>query len=125
MNILDFFAMGSTIKAVFRLGFLPKREEFYELTPDQYEQYYKSNEQTGEKIFVLLPDDPQQYNDVASGNVLVIFTEREMHRFEGAGKTIESYCTESGKTFATFEEKLYYVAGQMPPSFSQGTKYAE
>lgn len=123
MLFWDIFHSVEAINAVFKLGFVPAKEEFYELTPEQYELYYSTNERTGEKIFMLLPDDPQIYNEVASGDVFVV-TEQEMSRFEGAGLTIERYCARSKKTFATFEDKLRYVAGKLPPFFTVGTKYA-
>jgi hypothetical protein len=124
MDVFDFLLSIETIKAVFKLGFLPSKEEFYELTPDQYEQYYASNEPANEKVFMLLPDDPQKYNEIAVDDVFVV-TEHEISSFESAGETIENYCKNSGRTFATFDEKLYYVAEQMPAVFSKGTKYAK
>jgi hypothetical protein len=122
MDILEFFQSAAAVKAVFTLGFLPTKEEFYELTPDQYEQYYANNEPTDEKIFMILPNDPQKYGEVASADVFVV-TEREMHSFESVGRTIENYCKDSKKKLKTFDEKLHYVADKMPPFFSEGTKY--
>jgi hypothetical protein len=124
MNFLDYLFFGGTINAIFRLGFIPKKEEFYELTPEQYAKYYANNEQTERKIFMLLPDDPQKYSKVASGDVFVI-EEDEIPFFEHVGKLMDECCQDSGKTFETFDEKLYYLAENMPPMLSGGTKYAK
>ncbi|MDR0567423.1 MAG: hypothetical protein LBG47_10400 [Prevotellaceae bacterium] len=123
MDILKLYLSVEAVNAVFRLGFLPAKEEFYELTPEQYAQYYSTNEKTNDKIFMLLPNDPQTYSRVASGDMFIV-TEQEVARFEKAGRIIESYCKDSEKTFATFEKKLRYVAGKVPSTCLLRTKYA-
>jgi hypothetical protein len=124
MNILDLFKSATALSAVFKLGYLPKREEFYELTPEQYEKYYETErmEEEGEKIYMLLPNDIQKYNELAAGDVFVV-SEKDLHYLENVDKIIDSYCED--RTFETFEDKLYYVATIVPGVFSEGTKFAK
>jgi hypothetical protein len=124
MNILDFFRMADALQVIFKLGFIPKREEFYELTPEQYEKYYEVEEmkENNEKLFMLLPDDIKKYNEIATGDALVL-SERDISNLEGIEPLIDKYCENSKKTFKTFEDKLYHVAGLVPDIFAAGTKF--
>ncbi|MDR1584013.1 MAG: hypothetical protein LBS55_12305 [Prevotellaceae bacterium] len=124
MNIFDLFRPAVLLNAVFQLGYIPKREEFYELTPEQYEKYYENEEmeEDNEKIFMLLPNDIEKYNELASGDVFAC-SEKEISEFEDVEKLIDKYCKNSGKTFKTFEDKLCYVASVVPPCFTAGTRF--
>jgi hypothetical protein len=125
MNIWDFFRSAEVLRALFLLGYIPKREEFYELTPEQYERYYETEgqgESKNQKIFMLLPHDVERYNEIASGDVFVM-TEEEISYFNDAERIVDSYCKNSDKTFNSLEEKLYYVAKFVPDVFIEGTKF--
>jgi hypothetical protein len=125
MNILDFLKSAEALKIVFQLGYMPEKDEFYELTPEQYEQYYKTEGQhdaRDRKIFMLLPHDAKKYNEIASEEVFVV-TEQEMSYFDNAGRIIESYCKNSDTPFDSFEDKLYYVAKLVPDVCVEGTKF--
>ncbi|MDR0700037.1 MAG: hypothetical protein LBG28_12625 [Tannerella sp.] len=125
MNILDIFRSAEVLKIVFQLGYMPEKEEFYELTPEQYEQYYKTEGQhdsRDQKVFMLLPHDAKKYNEIASGDVFVV-TEQEMSYFDSAKHLIESYCKDSDTPFDSFEDKLYYVAKFVPDICIKGTKF--
>jgi hypothetical protein len=124
MNIMDVFRSAAALQAVFKLGYIPKREEFYELTPEQYEKYYETEEmkEKEERIFMLLPDDIKKYNEIAAAEALV-FSEWDISGLEGIEKLIDRYCEGSGKTFETLEDKLYHVAGLVPDPFTEGTKF--
>jgi hypothetical protein len=126
MNIRDFFRSAAAFHAVFKLGFMPKKEEFYELTPEQYKKYYEAEkvEEVNEKIFMLLPNDVKKYNEIAAGKALV-FSERDISHLLGIEQIIDEYCAASKKTFKTFEDKLYHVADMVPDSFTAGTKFAK
>jgi hypothetical protein len=71
---------------------------------------------------MILPKDTQKYSELASQDVFVL-TESEIHFVKKGEQIIEKYCAESGKTFNSFEEKLYYVASVLPGVASEGTKY--
>jgi hypothetical protein len=113
------------LRAVFQFGYIPKREEFYELTPEQYDKYYASapNEPRDEKIFMLLPHDMQKYNELAAGDVYVC-TENELSYFDNIEVMLDRYCANSAKKFETLEDKLYYVAQFVPDVFTEDTKFS-
>jgi hypothetical protein len=124
MNIYDIFRSASAFRAVFKLGYIPKRSEFYELTPEQYKKYYETEKkiEEEEKIFMLLPSNVEKYNELASGDVYV-FSGRDIDYIMEIETLIDKYCMDSETTFETIEDKLYYVANLVPPSFISGTKF--
>jgi hypothetical protein len=124
-NIMDLFMSLEAFRAVFQFGYIPKKEEFYELTPEQYDRYYASepNEPRGEKIFMLLPHDMQKYNELAAGDVFVC-TEHEISYFDGIETLLDKYCENSATKLETLEDKLCYAAKFVPDVFTEGTKYA-
>jgi hypothetical protein len=124
MSIWDIFRSAETVSAIFKLGYIPEKDEFYELTPEQYKRYYETmdEEPTGEKIFMLLPKDAQKYIEIADDDVYV-FTETDIERLVEGEELINRYCTGSKKPLKTFEDKLRYAASVLPEIFSEGTKY--
>jgi hypothetical protein len=124
MNIWDILLSAEALAVVFKLGFIPKKEELYEFTPEQYEKYYETEnkEPTGEKIFMLLPDDIKKYNEFAAEDVY-IFMERDIAYFEKAKRAIDRYCANSDMPLETFEDKLRHTASLLPSVFSEGTNY--
>ena len=126
-SILEMFSVLTGVKAIFKLGYIPENDEFYELTSEQYKAYYdrmgKDDDTPPDaKIFMLLPKDMQKYKELASEDVFVI-TESELYFVRKAEELIEIYCADSGKTFDNLDEKLYYVASVLPNVASKGTKY--
>jgi len=129
MSMSSFFDMFSTLNgvvAIFKLGFVPKDSEFYELTTEQYQHYYttapEANEHLDEKLYMILPEDSQKCAELASESVFVL-TEKDITTIKKAEELIEEYCKKSGKEFNNFEEKLYYCASVMPDVVAEGTKY--
>lgn len=124
MNFFDlFFGTGNAIRVIFKLGYMPKEDEFYELTCQQYQHFFEMFGQTEEKIFMLLPSDRQKYKAFASDDVFCI-TESEKASLKDGEAIIEKYCEDSGKQFSSFHEKLCYVASHLPPVFSKDTPYS-
>jgi formylmethanofuran dehydrogenase subunit E len=126
--MLNIFENAIYVSTIFKLGYVPEKDEYYELTPEQYRKYYREfedgNDKTDEMVFMLLPKDPQKYNELVDGDVFVL-TETEIKGLEKANKVIEKICRECGKTFANYEEKLVYVASKLPAVFSKNTKFAQ
>ncbi|MDR2376381.1 MAG: hypothetical protein LBD96_08085 [Treponema sp.] len=114
-----FFEVGPALTQIFRMGYLPAEDEFYELTPEMYEKYYAEVEETDKRVFMILPKNPMYQK---SSREIEVVTENQIEWFKKAGDVIERYCRESGKTFKDFEEKLTYCAGIMPEVFSSGSK---
>jgi hypothetical protein len=125
MDILDFIRPFTILKAIFELGYVPKKEEFYELTAEQYERYYATegkHDSRDQKVFMLLPHDAQKYNEIASEGVYVV-TEYEISYFDSAERMIDDYCKDSDVPFNSFEDKLYYAAKYVPDFCVEGTKF--
>jgi hypothetical protein len=112
------FEVAPAIMQVFQMGYLPAEDEFYELTPQQYEKYYAEVERTNERLFMLLPQDPRFQTE---SHEVGVVTEAQISWFKQAGEIIERYCKDSGKTFRNFDEKLAYCATVMPEVFSNGS----
>jgi hypothetical protein len=122
---MELFRAVEVLRVVFNWNYVPKREEFYELTPEQYKRYYATegkNDSRDEKVFMLLPHDAQKYDELASGDVYVV-TDSEMHYFDIVEGMIDYYCKNSDKPLKTLEDRLYYAAKFVPEVCVKGTKY--
>ena len=117
-----FFGIWPAIKTIIRLGFMPKEEDFKELTPHQYEKFYNTVGYTEEKIYALLPDDPQRKVPLESAELMVL-KEQEKEYFEQGWVVIEQYCFKSGRKFLTEKEKIAYAASCLPYVFSKGSEF--
>ena len=55
MNIFDFLFGwgGQAIQLIFRYGFIPKEEDFLELTNEQYLEFHIKEGECNDKIFML------------------------------------------------------------------------
>jgi len=125
--ILEMFSILAGVQVILKLGYVPEDDEYYELTAAQYRAYYERRDKDDDtpldaKIYMLLPKDTQKYREFASEDVFVI-TDSEIYFVRKGEELIEMYCKESGKTFNSFDEKLYYAASILPDAASKGTKY--
>jgi hypothetical protein len=125
-SIWELIRPWEVLKAIFQFGYIPKKEEFYELTPAQYDRFYATagkGDTRGEKIFMFLPHDTQKYIELADGDVFIM-TESEMdYFFNKAEKIIDMYCKDSKTPLLTLEDKLSYIAQWVPDVIIEGTKY--
>lgn len=64
---------------------------------------------------------PQQGNVSADG--VFVVTEMEKTNLLEASKIIDQYCAQNGRQFADYRSKLNYVAGGLPPVFSDDTDF--
>jgi len=113
---------------LFKLGFIPTEGDFLELTSEQYQHFYNTAEDADnhrdEKLFMLLPQDPQIYAEVAAGDALIL-SEGDIAGIKGGVAFIENCCADSGEKFNTLDEKLRFCAGKIPAVITDGTKYAQ
>ena len=121
MDILTLL-MGGGVPEVFQIGFLPEEDDFMELSASQYDSYYRKMGYTDEKLFTLVPQDPQKqgYSDFEGINVC---TESEKNLLLCGVQMIEKYCKDAHKDFDNDFEKLKYTASKFPDVFSQGTAF--
>ena len=104
------------------LGFMPKDDDFLELTPWQYKRFYEQNGYTEEKVYALLPKDPKHYVE-SNFNELKICTESDIATLKRGWQIVENYCKKSGYTFTTDQQKLMYAATKLPDVFSKDTPF--
>lgn len=115
-----FLNVAPAVQAIFKLGFKPKEEEFYELTEEQYEKFKEQGQEITCKWYLLLP---KKYS--VQGNEVITVNEKQKESLLKAAIKIEKYCEGDEKSFENYEEKLYYAASRMPEGFSEGTKFAK
>ncbi len=123
MNPLDLLLrVGPAIQAIFKLGYEPKEELFYELTDDQYQQLGKEGKDISMKWFTIIPENPK--DDVPE---LLIVDENELKALMDAANYINNFCknSQAHRQFSSFDDKLRYAATQLPRVFSESSKYAE
>lgn len=101
---------------------MPKDSDYFELTSEQYESYYKTEGYTDEKIYVLLPQDNRRIVN-ADYNELMVFSESDIETMKRGWQIVESYCKQSGRDFSSEYEQLEYAASKLPSVFSHGTPF--
>ena len=104
------------------VSFHPQNDDFLELTPEQYEKYHREGGTSKERVYALLPRDPHKCAEVAAEEVMV-FTESDRAFLELGWDTIESYCSKSGRSFNSDEEKKIYAASLLPDVFTKGSRF--
>lgn len=118
MNPLDLFMEGGqAIMVIFKLGFIPKAEDFEEFSESDYEKYHKEAGETEGKMFYLDPDKTE-----AEGE-LYAFSEFEKDKMLEAAEVVRNLAKEHLSD--SDDETLKYVASVMPYPFSKGSKYEE
>ena len=91
MDILDlFFGAGPAVHTIMKLGFMLKDEDFLELTTEQYQQFFEKEGYTDEKVYALLPKDPQHYVP-SDFNELNICTESDIATMKRVWQIVENY----------------------------------
>ena len=126
------FRMGPAMKLIFSIGYIPKREDFKELTSQQYAVFRlkvaerEHKELENQRIFTFLPDDPKVYTRVVKvyGNDLVIVSLEEVETFDNVRNIIDRYCEDNKQVFENDTDKLIYMAKTLPDVFSEGTPFS-
>lgn len=124
MNVFDllFGSTGQALQYIFKIGYIPVvPDDFLELTEYQYTAFVRQFGETKEKIFMLSPQKPTLMED--DYNEISCLKESEIEGFQNAARLIEDYCNKGNKVFNTTEEKLRFMAHNLPDIFSKGTKY--
>jgi hypothetical protein len=53
----------------------------------------------------------------------MVFTESDRGFLEHGWNTVESYCSKSGRSFNSDEEKMIYAASLLPDVFTKGSRF--
>ncbi|MBU1238355.1 hypothetical protein KKF84_01220 [Myxococcota bacterium] len=116
--LADFFDTLPAITVIFQWGFEPTPDMFTPLTSEEMEALGATGERTDVKWFAVILDGP-----LTTRGERIIVTERERMRLLQAAAFIEKVCRENGREFASYEDKLTYVAKCIPPIILEGTPY--
>jgi hypothetical protein len=124
MDFLDLLGgTGQALMFIFKLNHVPTESEYYELTHEQYQRYFEQCGYTSERVFMLIPDNQQDFRELGTDDVYCL-TESEKHEFKNAVRVIDHFCAIATDTeFHTFEDKLRYMARILPSVFSKGSRY--
>ena len=124
MNAFDLlFGAGPALIEIYKMGFRPKEEDFLEMTPEQYEKFYETEKNTGEKVYLYLPKDPKEYNAIVSDSEVKVVTESDIDLFRRGWQIVENYCKKKGMANASDEEKMACAAAFLPDVFTKGTRF--
>lgn len=123
MGLFDLlFGAGPAITKIMALGFMPKDDDFLELTPQQYEKFYVQEGYTEEKVYALLPKKPKHFVE-SNFNELNICTESDFATQKRGWQIVENYCKGSRFKYTTDQQKLMYAATRLPDVFSRDTPF--
>ncbi len=118
---MDFFDLlfggGQAVQAIFGLGFIPKEEDFRELSNEEYMCFHEKECDICGKIYTFKSERLLQ------GNELYAFSEEEKNMMLKGVEILKNICGE--QTFISDEQMLQYAAQHLPDVFSKGTKYEQ
>jgi hypothetical protein len=110
------------ISAIFKMGFIPSPEEFYELTEEQYDAYKRQGGDISKRMYTIIPKN-YKYLESSPHNELRIVFEDEISRMGQAAVFLYLYAEECGCKSQKSEDVLEFIAMRLPSSFTVGTKY--
>ena len=118
MNPLDlFFEGGEAIMAIFKLGFIPRKEDFKEFSESDYQKYHKEVGETEGKMYRFVDGKTDETDGVYA------FSEFEKGKLLEAAEVIRNLAKDHLSD--SDDETLKYVAAHIPYPFSKGSKYEE
>jgi hypothetical protein len=112
-----FTEISAAISSIFEMGYIPEKDEFCELTPEEYKNYYTEVEKTDDRIYMVVPKDPKHQEKEVG-----VLTEEEIGWFDKAKKVMKQYRRDYNKKFDTIEDELAWLVTVLPEEFSRGTK---
>lgn len=119
MNILEdlFFFTGPGVQVIYRMGFIPKAEDFREMTEDEYQDFLEQYpEGEGEKMFIIMRGETLS----DSGNKICV-TNIERIQLLRAAAHLDNLV--HGEVFENDEQKLSRLARALPPVFTEGSRF--
>ena len=114
-----FFGTGRSIQAIFKLGFIPRNENYREMTKEELNEYKKTCPDEKDETIYILQRDGKDID--TNGLICISQTERAMLN-EGV-KVIQHYLQD--KDFENDEQAREYVADRMPDVFSKGSRFEQ
>lgn len=118
---MDFFDLlfggGQAVQEIFKLGFIPKNEDFREFSNEEYMRFHEKECDLSGKMYTFRSER------LAQGNEIYAFTEEEKNMILKGVEILKNIC--DGQTFISDDLMLRYAAQHLPDVFAKGTKYAK
>lgn len=113
-----FLITGPSIQTIFKLGFIPRKEDYRKMTEEELTEYRKTNPDVEEEMYIL----QTKGKELDSKSVFCISqTERAM--LNQGVEAIQNYLRD--KEFENDEKALAYVADRLPDVFSKGSRFEQ
>lgn len=124
-----FFHPAPALHFIFKIDYIPREEDFKELTSEQYDSIYGQEigkDDQDPRIFAFLPDDVAVHDRLKKvyGDDLVILNEYEIDAFKSAEEYIDKLCQKSDYPMNSLHDKLAHLARIVPSVITEGTPYA-
>ena len=114
-----FFYTGPGIQVLYKMGFIPKEEDFREMTQEEFQSFLLEHpDGEGEKMFVINRNDREGEKDV-----ILCATDIERGQLLRGAAHLRNLV--SNKVCETDEELLQTAARCLPPVFTKGTCFEQ
>jgi hypothetical protein len=108
------------ISAIFKLGYIPLPDEFYELTQEQYAAYRRQGGDLPEPLYTVVP---KNYKYLGPSNEISILSNEEIFKLGKGAVFLHLYATKNGCDSRQSEDVLKFAAERLPSFFTNETKF--
>lgn len=117
---MDFFDLlfggGQAIQEIFKLGFIPKEEDFREFSNEEYMCFHEKECDLSGKMYTFKSER------IVQGHEIYAFSEEEKNLMLKGVEILKNIC--NNQTFLSDDLMLQYAAQHLPDVFAKDTKYA-
>ncbi len=110
--MLRLFRLASALRVIYELGVELKKEDFLELTPDQYESLISQGGDANKKWFYITPSKVKN----AKAGEFAIVNEMEKKDLLTAVKFIYQESGNKVQPYTSFKERLLILKSILPPA---------
>jgi len=122
MNLHEmFFETFPAIKIIFELGFIPKEDEIYELSPEMYALYEGKGGDISKRLYTIVPRDKEHRTaEIEIG----LLTEDDLPKIRKGVDAIRKHAKRARCESENDEEILMAAASVIPSVFSENSRFA-
>ena len=122
MNLHEmFFETFPAIKIIFELGFIPKEDEIYELSPEIYALYESKGGDISKRLYTIVPKDKEHRT---AENEIGLLTEEDLPKIQKGILAIQAHAKRAGCVSENSDEILAAAASVIPAVFSENSRFA-
>jgi hypothetical protein len=115
--LMDFFP---AIESVFRLGFIPERDEIHEFSNEQYDSYHRQGGLALKPLYTVIP---KNYKYLTQSDEVDMLTEADVEKLMRVTEFLREYTKNNGCKSDESDEILKCAAKLLPKFFTDGTKF--